>query len=276
VKLLDRLRTLVWRSDDMKLQLFAFLGGDKEELKVLGGRLTREDARRILQELIPARVEVRGVCTGPLAAVAAAPHVSFDNWSEYFCNRVARRLRIGWVVAKNFRDQHGPTIPVSIGRHIHVNRPTESIRYGADERETPRSRAAFEEYLAAIARASGRSRLPVDLLIEFHSHHRTPFLEIATSGLGAEAADVLLDRWNGARTKWPSLPELKMEPLHDLSLTAEGAKWRGSIRSEVAGLALHVEIPREARQSDESRHFTCAAIVHTIRGLLVRMRAARL
>jgi len=270
MKLLHRVNLLFRRSDGMKAQLFVFLSGDRSELKLIGSRVSREEARGILQELIPARVEMRGVCMRPLAAVVAAPHVSFDNWSEHFCNRIARRLRIGWVVAKNFRDQHGATIPVSIGRHIHVNRPTESERYGAEESETPRAHCAYAEYTRAIAQAGGRGSLPVDVLLEIHSHHRTRHLEIATSGLSAELAKRLLDDWNALRADRSSLPEMRIEPLHEVQLPADAAKRHGTMRPEVAALALHVEIPREARDSEESRRGTRAALVRWVDMLIDR------
>jgi hypothetical protein len=261
--------------DDLKSQLFAFLGGDAREFPMLGGRrLSREQVRELLQELIPATIEVRGVCRRSIAAVAAAPHVSFDNWSEYFCNRIARRLRIGWVVAKNFRDQHSLTIPIFIGRHIHVNRPSESDGPGQAERETERARDVHQRYLSALAEAAGRSVLPIDLLIELHSHHRMPDLEIATAGLTAELARELVEVYERRRVKRPLLPELKIAPLHTLRLTADNARREGSIRTDVARVALHVEVPREARQNDPARRTMCAALILMSETLIRRLAAA--
>ena len=275
MKFVDRLLRAVWHSDDLKSQLFAFLGSDAPEFRMLGGRrLSREQARELLQELIPATIEVRGVCRRSVAAVAAAPHVSFDNWSEYFCNRIARRTRIGWVVAKNFRDQHSQTIPIFIGRHIHVNRPTESDGPGQSERETERARDVHERYLSALAEASGRTVLPFDLLIELHSHHRTPDLEIATAGLTVNLARELAEVYERRRAKRPALPEFKIAPLHPLRLTADGARRGGSIRTEVARVALHVEVPREARQSDDARRAMCAALILVSETLIRRLSSA--
>jgi hypothetical protein len=272
--LVERLLRAVWHTDDLKNQLFAFLGGDAEEFSTLSGRLSRQQARELLQELIPATIEVRGVCRRSVAAVCAAPHVSFDNWSEYFCNRIARRLHIGWVVAKNFRDQHALTIPVSIGRHIHVNRPTESDGPGQAERETLRARDAHQRYLSALREASGAKELPVDLLIEIHSHHRTPDLEIATAGLTADLARKLSDVYEQHRAKHLMLPELKIAPLHTLRLTADNARRDGSIRSEVARVALHVEVPREARQNENVRGMMCAALTAVGETLIARLTVA--
>ncbi|MCX6600187.1 MAG: hypothetical protein NT025_01320 [bacterium] len=275
MKLIDGFWRMLWHTDDLKSQLFAFLGSDSPEFPMLGGRkLSHRQVRDLLQELIPATIEVRGVCSRPVAVVAAAPHVSFDNWSEYFCNRVARRSRIGWVIAKNFRDQHSQTIPISIGRHIHVNRPTESDGPGQTERETERARNVHQRYLSALAEASGRTALPIDLLFEFHSHHRTPDLEIATAGLTVNLARELAEVYARRRVKRPLLPELKIAPLHALRLTADGARREGSIRTEVARVALHVEVPREARQSDNARRTMCAALVMMSETLIRLLPAA--
>jgi hypothetical protein len=261
--------------DDLKSQLFAFLGSDSREFPMLGGRrLSREQARELLLELIPAVIEIRGVCRRAAAAVAAAPHVSFDNWSEYFCNRIARKLRIGWVVARNFRDQHAQTIPISIGRHVHVNRPTESDGPGHDERETERAREVHRRYLSALAKASGRAELPLDVLVELHSHHRTPDLEIATAGLTVEEARELAEEYERRRIKHPALPELRIAPLHTLRLTADNARREGSIRTGVARVALHIEVPREARQNESARRVMCAALIMMTETLIRRLSAA--
>ncbi|RPH93063.1 hypothetical protein EHM69_11295 [candidate division KSB1 bacterium] len=274
MKLLERLLSSALVADDLKNQLFAFLGGNAQEFPALGGQnLTRVQAADLLCELIPAEIQVRGICSLPVAAVAAAPHVSFDNWSEYFCNRIARRLHIGWVVAKNFRDQHAATIPVSIGRHIHVNRPTESDGPGRTEYESERARAVHEQYLTAIREASGRASLPVDLLAEFHSHHRTPDLEIATAGVNEELAADLFQFYNSLREKRPLLPAMKIAPLHELRLSADAARKSGSIRTEVARVALHIEIPLEMRQSESLRRLMLVSLRLTIDELLKQLQA---
>ncbi|MDD5088632.1 MAG: hypothetical protein PHI18_07535 [bacterium] len=260
------------RTDDFPAQLFAFLAGDDEEFRLVGGKiLTREAARQLLQELIPAEIEVRGVCTRSISAVAAAPHVSFDNWSEYFCNRTARTLGLGRVIATNFRDQDGLRIPVSIGRHIHVNRPFESNGPGKPERETERARRVHEQYLAALRQASGRAGLPMDLLVEFHSHRRTPFLEIATVGLTSDLAHELAGVYRSRRVRTPLLPELRIEPLDELQLRAESAKTNGSLRPAVATCGLHVEIPRETRREETFRAAGSAALIELLSLLLERM-----
>ncbi len=269
MKIFQWLRLAAMQSDDFKAQLFAFLGGDDTEFRIMGGKpLSRADARQLLQELIPAKVEVLDVCKRSSAVVAAAPHVSFDNWSEYFCNRAARQLGLGRVIARNYRDQDGHRIPVFIGRHVHVNRPTESNGPGKLERETERARAVHQAYLAALAEAGGRGKLPLDLLVEFHSHRRTPFLEIASVGLTGEQAERLAAVYEKQRQQSALLPELRIEPLHELRLTAEGAKQAGSLRAEVAQCALHIEVPREARRAEEFRAKCREAVNEMIESLL--------
>lgn len=269
MKLLDRVFNLIRRSDNMQMQLFAFLASGEKELSLLGGRkLTRDEARALAQELVPAAIEVRGVCSGTTGVVAAAPHVSFDNWSEYFCNRVAKHFKIGWVVAKNFRDQDRHTIPVAIGRHIHVNRPTESAGPGRGEKVTARAQAVFEDYTRALAAAAGSGSVPVRVLFEFHSHHRTPYLEIATGGVTADMALDITEFYQRRRAKHPELPELRIDPIHELRMTADLTKRMGSLQPKIADLAFHIEIPREARRSDDLRAVMSRQLIELIGHIL--------
>jgi hypothetical protein len=271
MKFFERFRLAFQRSDDFKAQLFAFLGSDAQELRGLGGKIvTREQARELLQELIPAEIEMRGICRRPIAVVAAAPHVSFDNWSEYFCNRTARRLSLGWVVARNFRDQDPRTIPAPIGRHLHVNRPTESLRPGGDEFFSERAQEAHEKYLATLLQASGKKKFPIDLLIEFHSQMRTPKLEIATVGLDQNTAREIDEHYTELQAKL-SLPELALEPLHPLRMTAETTKKIGSLRTEIARCSLHIEVPREFRRGDLERRRMCQGLVQITKLVVERL-----
>jgi len=271
MKLFERFRLAFQRSDDFKAQLFAFLGSDAQELRGIGGHIvTREQARELLQELIPAEIEMRGICRRPIAVVAAAPHVSFDNWSEYFCNRTAQRLSLGWVIAKNFRDQDPHTIPASIGRHLHVNRPTESLRPGGDEFFSERAQEAHEKYLATLLQASGKKAFPMDLLIEFHSHMRTPKLEIATVGVNQDIAREIDERYTELRAKF-SLPELALEPLRPLRMTAEMTKNIGSLRTEIARHSLHIEVPREFRRGDLERRQMCQGLIQITKLVVERL-----
>lgn len=216
-----------------------------------------EVIRARLCELIPAKIEVWDVCVGEFAVVVAAPHVSFDGWTEYYCNRIAPALKAGRVIAQNFRDDNGHDIPVSIGRHIHVNRPTESRERGGEEFETERAKRVCEDYVAALRKSGGKSRL--DLLIELHGHHRHEKIEIATTGIRDNEAERFrksyLTNFSGRE-----YPDLLIEPLDRLYFTAELAKTKGSLRNDVTASALHIEIPKVWRKDAARREMLCAAL----------------
>lgn len=258
--------------DSHREALIAFLKTDKASL-ALGPdtRLNRAQAQERLQELVPAYIEIRGACTGDRTVVAAAPHVSFDHWSEYFCNRAAIRFSLGWVVAKHYRDQDQLHIPVSIGRHLHVNRPTESDKPGGSERVTERARVAYEDYVSALTEASNGA-LPLDLLIEFHSHRQSPHVEIATTGIDEETANELNNTWETLRKNSPEIPELRIEPLHTVRFTAAGAKRHGSLQPAVCHRALHIEIPRGLRNSESMRQLANGQFLAWLETVLERFR----
>lgn len=261
---------------ELEPELLAFLRGtDAEFILPDGARISRAQARLLVQELIPAHIDVRDVCTLPAAAVAAAPHAGFDNWAEYFCNRAARALGLGRVLAFNYRDQDSRTIPAAIGRHLHVNRPTESERPRGAERETDRARAAYAEYVAALKQAGGARELPLDLLIEFHSQRRTPLLEIATVGVSADFARALEVVYIQQRAADPVLPALAIEPLHPLTLTAAPTKHSGSLRPEIARCALHIEVPRGMRRDAGSRVRVNTALIALLQAALEQVLQRR-
>lgn len=256
--------------DSHRDELITFLKSNQESLALgPGTRLNRVQVQERLQELVPAYIEIRGACTGDRAVVAAAPHVSFDHWSEYFCNRVATRFSLGWVVAKHYRDQDQLHIPVSIGRHLHVNRPTESDKPGGSERVTERARAAYEDYVSALAEA-GNGPLPLDLLVEFHSHRQSPHVEIATTGIDEASAKDLHNAWETLRKNSPEIPELRIEPFHAVRFTAAGAKQQGSLQPAVCRRALHIEIPRGLRNSESMRQLANGQILAWLETVLER------
>lgn len=258
---------------DLEAQLFAFLASAEPEWTTPAGeRITREQARALLREMIPAHIDIKDVCSLPQAVVVAAPHAGFDNWAEYFCNRAARALGAGRVLAFNYRDQDRRAIPASIDRHLHVNRPTESRRPGGPERETDRARRVFEDYIAALNRAGGTRGLPLDMLIEFHSQRRTPLLEVATLGVTADDARRLESGYLARRAADSDLPELAIEPLHSLTLAAAPTKQCGSLRLEITRRALHVEVPRGARVDEELRHRVNLALIDLLRTALHLLR----
>jgi hypothetical protein len=239
--------------NELKEMLFAFLQGSRETIRVEGiGELTREAAEARLRELIPTKIKVSAVCNLSFSAVVAAPHVRFDGWSEYFSRLAAEEFGLGRVIARHFRDDNEFDIPVSIGRHLHVNRPTESAERGGRELETPRARQVFEQYVKAIARAAG-NKLPLDLLIEFHGHRRHEAIEIATAGVDVSIAKRLVSSFGSNEVNAGALPELRIEPLHKLHFSARRAKLIGVMHETVARRAVHIEIPRTLRRPEENR-----------------------
>jgi len=239
--------------NDLKSVLFDFLRSGRQVLRLEGEEFTPETARQRLCELIPTEIMVMSRCRPASNVVVAAPHVSFDGWSEYFSRRAAEDFGLGRVVARHFRDDNEFDIPVSIGRHLHVNRPTESVRRGGREFQTDRSRKAFADYVNAIREAAG-GRLPVDLLIEFHGHRRDDAVEIATTGIDRKFAGLLHDLY---RTQAGNLAtDLRIEPLHRIHYSARKAKRIGILQALYAVRAFHIEIPRDLRRPEMIREKT--------------------
>jgi hypothetical protein len=258
-------------SDSLKLLLIEFLKSEKPATEIEGmGVIERKEAKEQLCVLIPATIEVYQRCTLPLAAVTAAPHIHFDGWSGHFARKTAEEFGFGWVVAKNFRDEDSLEIPVSIGRHLHVNRPTESSHRQGSERETPRAREAYVKYVKAIAKAGGKS-LPVDILIEFHGHRTHKAVEIAATGVSVDLANSLHSVYRKAAAG-DSVPELRIEPLHRLHYSANSAKQNGVMQSSIAELALHIEMPRELRQTEADRERAWNLIKPVIQCLLESLK----
>jgi hypothetical protein len=233
-------------------EMFAALKNGETIFAASDGRTySHKEMQSHLAESIPTSIEVKRLCELNRAVVVAAPHVSFDNWAEYFANRLAHDLNCGEVLAKNFRDEDGGKIPFSIGRHIHVNRPTESLKRGGRERETDRARTAFEDYRTGLFTAGGKS--PLDLLIEIHGHRRHLKLEVAATGIDKRIAQELNLAYNDAARSVSASPQLAIEPLDKLRFTAQRAKQNGSLHSSVCNAALHIEIPRSCRENEEVR-----------------------
>jgi len=233
-------------------EMFAALADKVDPLAASDGRTyPKAEMQRLLQEWIPTSIVVKRICSLDEGIVVATPHVSFDNWTEYFANRLAFDLNCGQVLAKNFRDDDGRTIPVSIGRHIHVNRPTESKRKGGAEHETPRAIATFQKYRSALHEA-GRI-MPLTLLIELHGHRRHTKLEVATTGITAQQATLLKERYAQISQVDLRLPELAIEPLDELRFNALGTKANGSLAPKICHAALHIEIPRNCREDEDAR-----------------------
>jgi hypothetical protein len=240
-------------SEEATRALFDFLRSGELSANIAGfGHVNRAQAQQQLCELIPAEIQVRGICARKIRGVVSAPHAGFDHWSEHYCNRLAPYLQLGWVVALNYRDEDRFKIPVSIGRHVHVNRPTESAGRGQPEQRTARAEEIFAFYAQAVRSAAGGGEAPLDLLIEIHSHQRSAILEIATVGVSAEFAQTIMAAY-GRLTQGHAFPELRIEPLHALRLSAEAAKTIGILRAENVHCGLHIEIPRGLRETAPAR-----------------------
>ncbi|MBU1920039.1 hypothetical protein KKG66_04275 [bacterium] len=240
-------------ADRIKSELIDFLQSEAAAISLEDvGEFDRAAAQAKLRELIPATIEVKQVCRCSKSIVIAAPHARFDGWTQFFSRIAATEFAAGRVVAYNFRDENEYDIPVSIGRHIHVNRPTESAMPYGEERVTERAREAFDQYLRAISQA-GAQALPIDLLIEFHGQRRNESIEIATLGVERELAEKLLDVYQENQAVDANLPEFRIEPLHQLHFSAERAKQDGVMRPEVARQALHIELPRTLRRPEPNR-----------------------
>lgn len=216
-----------------------------------GREYTREGLREKLQELIPTEIVVKRICDTVPAIVVAAPHVSFDNWTEYFANRLAADLSCGEVLARNFRDDDGNRIPASIGRHIHVNRPTESEGRRSAEHETDRAQIVFRAYVKALQEACGG--FPLTLLIELHGHRRHANIEVATAGIDAGTAHAIKQDYYEVARLQAEAPELAIEPIDKLRYLATRAKQIGSLHRDVCQIGMHIEIPRRCRETKAAR-----------------------
>lgn len=238
---------------DSVRELIAFLQSADMERTTKLGQLSRSEAQLLLQRLIVAEIQVRGKSNRKIQAVLSAPHAGFDHWSEYYCNRLAPALNMGWVVALNFRDQDHLRIPVSIGRHVHVNRPTESSGPGQRESRTERAEKIFSDYATALREAATHTGdIRIDLLIELHSHKHSDIIEIATTGIDASEARLIKELYADV-IRGENFPELKIEPLDNLYWRAERAKSEGILRPEYVRRGLHVELPRGLRNSEQAR-----------------------
>lgn len=241
------------RDDQLLIdELVSALKEGRERFSARDGRIYDKSGLQLrLQELIPADIVVMRKCALASSIVVAAPHVSFDNWTQYFANRLAPDLNCGEVIARNFRDDDGGTIPVSIGRHIHVNRPTESKHRGGMEQESERALPVFREYVQALFTAGGAS--PIELLIELHGHHHHSSLEVATVGIDMVTAHEIKQAYLMAAEDYSDSPALLIEPLDKLKYQALRAKESGSLMPTVCKYALHIEIPRQCRENASGR-----------------------
>ena len=158
----------------------------------------------------------------------------------------AAQLRAGYIV---FR----ATAP---GLRINVNRPTEGAgRACANEPLTDRARSAYETYARLVLAAAGTARLPLYVEIHGNAEPRTAqAMEVAAKGVAAGDARAVKEAYPpllaSIRSRSPSFPALalRIEPIDQLFFTAGCVKTLGIFSTEMIQRALHVELPRAARQ----------------------------
>lgn len=194
--------------------------------------------------------------------VIAAPHGLYDKNTDDIAIEIAQTLNSGYVIARGF----------STGKHrINVNRPTESYRRPhGNESYSPRSAAVYSHYVK-ILRALGSGR-NLRLYVEIHGHSSAELantIEIASIGLSADRATALkkifyciISEPRIANRGFPPV-DLKIEPIDRLKYRATASKRIGSLSSNIADLALHIELPAVLRQ-DHATEATAQLIAFLI------------
>lgn len=181
--------------------------------------------------------------------LVAAPHGTFDAYTDALAIAVAGRLGAGYVVARHFTPHRV---------RINVNRPTEgAFASCANESRTERAEEVYGAFVGLVRRATGVR--PAGLYVEIHgnSNPRTVrHLEVATVGVSdaqalaaKEAFATLLARVRERVAAYPEL-ELLIEPHDRLHFTASCAKKLGILASDAVARGIHIELPRAAREGD--------------------------
>ncbi len=188
---------------------------------------------------------------GRAGFVLAAPHGSSDTQTAEIAADLARLTGFGLVVATGFTlEPDGVERP---GRRYQVNRPTEGVpgRPPSEEVATEAARRIYFEFERRVLEAA---QAPLVLYTEIHGNGRRETagrIEIATVGVDRDTAwrlRTLFELIRDARLRvHPGAPRLAVlvEPLDPLRDAASAAKQSGIFR--LPPLALHVEIPRAAR-----------------------------
>jgi len=198
--------------------------------------------------------------------LVAAPHGTFDAYTDALAIAVAARLGAGYVVARHFT-------PHRI--RINVNRPTEGAHAScANESRTERAAEVYDAYLDRVRRAAG-SR-PPGLYVEIHGNSNprtTRHFEVATVGVSDAQAQGAKDAFSTllsqVRERVPAYPELELliEPHDRLHFTASCAKKLGILGSDAVVRGIHIELPRAAREGD-ARQGSAMLIADLVRALL--------
>ena len=195
--------------------------------------------------------------------IIAAPHGTYDIRTDDLAKDVAQALGAGYVIARGF----------STGTsRINVNRPTEGAgRVCEKERCTDRARNVYDHYVRLVGKSCNGKALR--LYVEIHGHTSLPFLnriEIATTGITMEEARQLKERFSTflaqAKAAYPAYPdlELRIEPLDKVYFGARCNKTNGYLSTRHAERALHMEIPRPAR-NPEALTATAALVSSIVR-----------
>jgi hypothetical protein len=185
----------------------------------------------------------------PIGVLIAAPHGTFDAYTDTLAIAAARQAGAGYVVARKF----------SLGKNrINVNRPTEGAFVGcSQEPQTARAQDVYGTYLRLVANAA--SGKPLRLYVEIHgnSNQRTAqSIEVATVGISAAQAQKVKDGYSAmlarARERVSAYPELALiiEPVDRVYYTASCAKKIGIFATEAVPRGVHFEFPRVAREGD--------------------------
>lgn len=205
--------------------------------------------------------EYQGSATG---VVIAAPHGAYDVNTAPIAAAAAAHLRAGYVI---FR----ATAP---GLRINVNRPTEGAgRACASEPLTGRARATYEMFLRLVRATAGVERLPLYAEIHGNAEPRASHsIQVATKGIHGGDARAVKDAYPALlaviRARAPSFPALdfRIEPVDQILFTGSCAKRLGILATEMIPRAMHLELPRAAR--DEPLLDAAAALVSGLLGAL--------
>lgn len=169
----------------------------------------------------------------PHHLVLAAPHGGYDLGTELITENVAKE--IGWssLIALNYRTREQP---------INVNRPSEGVGLRASlEKRTEAAKAIYAQYFDKVKELAPR------LYVEIHGEAKLPTkIEVATVGVSqAQARELksLLQRAIGAGKY-----TVMVEGADEIHYVAGGAKDFGILRE--VPLALHIELPRSARDDN--------------------------
>ena len=209
-------------------------------------------------------VELAPTVTGVLIV---APHGTFDANTAPLAIQAARRLGAGYVVARQFR----------VDRiRINVNRPTEGAGLPcAQEAHTARAKEVYELWSRAVSTAAGGR--PLRLYVEVHGNSNPQAaraVEIASRGLAPADAMRLRDAYPAmlarARERVPAYPDIGilLEPLDKVRYAASCSKMIGTLATDLAPRALHLEFPRAAR-TDETLEATAMLVADLVRQLVI-------